>query len=147
MKFTCSVEVDLPKEKVVEIWMNPDNLKHWQDGFERYEHLSGTLNQTGAKGVMHYNNRGKAMKLVEVVIEGNLPDVFEGEYIHTQMINRMRNTFQTLGPDKTRWTAEIHYIKFYGFFMKTFAFFGKKIFKKQTQKWLDQFKAFAESKN
>lgn len=144
MKFTCRVEINLPKEKTVEIWKAPANLKHWQDGFDHYEHLSGKMDTVGSKGMLHYNIKGKPMELEETIIEINLPHLMEGEYVHKHMTNRMRNTFQELGPEKTIWTAEIHYIKFNGLFMKLFAFFGKGVFKKQTQKWLDQFKVFAE---
>lgn len=144
MKFTCSVEINLPKEKTVAIWKDPAKLKHWQDGFERYEHMSGKPNETGSKGILHYDNKGTPMELEETIIEGNLPHILEGEYVHKHMTNRMRNTFQKLGPEKTIWTAEIHYVKFNGILMKLFALVGKGIFKKQTQKWLNQFKEFAE---
>ena len=144
MKFTCAVEINLPREKVVALWNNPDNLKHWQDGFERFEHLSGTKNTAGSKGIMHYNFKGQPMELKETIIEFNLPDVMEGEYVHIHMTNRMRNIFTEVAANKTRWSAEIDYIKFNSFKMKVFAFFGKGMFRKQTQKWLNQFKVFAE---
>lgn len=147
MKFTCQVEINLPKEKVVALWKDTNNLQHWQDGFERYEHISGTPNKTGSKGILYYNNKGRPMELEEIVIEGNLPHVFEGEYIHQHMTNRMRSTFQAVGTEKTIWKAEIDYLKFNGIFIKVFALFAKGLFRKQTQKWLDQFKNFAENKN
>ncbi len=96
MKFTCRVEVKLPREKVIEIWKAPANLQHWQDGFERYEHLSGTIETVGSKGMLHYNIKGKPMELEEIILEWSLPDVMEGEYVHKHMTNRMRNSFEEL---------------------------------------------------
>ncbi len=145
MKFTCQVEINLPKEQTVKLWKDPENLRHWQDGFERYEHISGTMDTVGSKGMLHYKIKGKPMELEETILESNLPHVMEGEYVHKHMTNRMRNTFQELGPEKTVWTAEIDYVRFNGLMMKLFALVGKGMFRKQTQKWLDQFKTFAES--
>jgi len=145
MKFTCTVEINRPKEKVVALWKNQNNLKHWQEGFERYEHLSGEKETVDSKGILHYITRGNAMELEETILEWNLPDVMEGRYVHDKMTNRMRNTFQGLGTEKTLWKAEINYTQFNGFKMKLLGFLGKRIFKQQTQKWLNNFKKFAET--
>lgn len=145
MKFTCRVEVNLPIKKVVELWNNSDNLQYWQEGFERIEHLSGKKNEVGSKYMLHYNFKGTPMELEETIIEMDLPNVMEGEYVHKHMSNRMRNTFTVLGENSTVWKAELDYIQFNGVMMKLFALFGKGIFRKQTQKWLDEFKKFAEA--
>jgi len=132
---------------VIALLQDTKNMKHWQTGFERYQHLSGKLNTIGCKGIMHYSLNGKPMELEETIIEMDLPDSMEGEYVHEHMTNRMHNTFVALDSKTTIWKAEIHYTKFNGFKMKLFGFLGKQIFKKQTQKWLDNFKAFAEAKS
>ncbi len=41
MKYTCTVDVNLPIDKVVALWENENNFKEWQDGFKSIEHLSG----------------------------------------------------------------------------------------------------------
>lgn len=146
MKFTCLTEIYVSREKVVSLWQEPENLKDWQIGFKSYKHTVGKPGKVGSKTILTYSTKSNVFDLEETIIENNLPDVFEGEYVHEKMTNRMRNTFVALGPDATIWKAEIHYTKFNGLGMKLFAFLGKKIFKKQTQKWLDNFKAFAESK-
>lgn len=145
MKFTCLTEIYVPRDKVVELWYNPENLQHWQEGFESYKYISGEVGQIGSKTLLTYNNKGTVFDLEETIIENNLPEVFEGEYSHVTMINRMRNTFVALDQNTTIWKAEIHYTHFHGWAMKLFGYFGKKIFKKQTQKWLDNFKTFAEN--
>ena len=57
MKFTCSVEIDLPIEKVIELYDDPDNLIEWQDGFVAIEPISGTPGAEGAKARMVYMMR------------------------------------------------------------------------------------------
>ena len=34
MKYTCTVEIDAPLEKVVSLWKDETYFKEWQDGFE-----------------------------------------------------------------------------------------------------------------
>lgn len=47
---------------------------------------------------------------------------------------------------KTKYISEIEYTHFKGFMNKMMALHMPGMFKKQTQKWLDQFKAFAEKR-
>ncbi|MCR9290538.1 MAG: SRPBCC family protein [Bacteroidetes bacterium] len=145
MKFKCQVDIDLPINKVIELFDNPDNMKEWQDGFERFEHLSGVSGEPGAKAKITYDmgKRGK-MELIETVLVRNLPHEFSGTYEHKHMTNSMKNSFEEVGANKTRWVAELHYTKLNGFMIKMMAFFFPRMFKKQTQKWMDQFKVFAE---
>lgn len=147
MKFTCLTEIYAPRKKVVALWQDTKNLKHWQTGFESVRAVSGKAGAVGSKSVLTYNNKGSIFDLEETILENNLPDTFEGEYVHLAMTNRMRSTFVALDANTTIWKAEIDYIQFNGLAIKIFGFFGKRIFKKQTQKWLDNFKAFVEGKN
>ena len=48
MKYTLEILIDQPREKVVELFDNPDNMKHWQEGFVSLTHISGTPGEIGA---------------------------------------------------------------------------------------------------
>ena len=146
MKFTCHVEINQSINKVIELFDNPDNMKHWQDGFVSFQHLSGTPSEVGARARLIYKmgKKGKEMELIETIKVKNLPDEFSGTYEHRHMTNNMSNRFTELGPNKTRWDAELEYAQLNGFMIKMMAFLIPGMFKKQTQKWMDQFKAFAE---
>jgi len=146
MKFTCITEIYAPRKRVVDLWKNPDNLQYWQDGFQRYELVQGKAGQVGSKMMLHYVSKKNTINLEETVLVNDLPDIFEGEYRHVTMTNQMKSTFVALDANTTIWKAEIHYTQFNGFAMKLFGFIGKRIFKKQTQKWLDNFKSFVEAK-
>lgn len=144
MKFHCSVDIDLPVEKVIALFDNEENLKEWQDGLVSFDHISGTPGTPGAKSKMVYRTGGREIELIETITAKNLPEEFSGTYVAKQMENTMTNSFTSLGPSKTRWDAEIEYTAFHGFMPKLMAFLMPGLFRKQTQKWLDQFKAFAE---
>ncbi len=38
MKYTCTVEIELPVAKVVKLFDNRRNSKNWQEGFVSIEH-------------------------------------------------------------------------------------------------------------
>ena len=144
MKFTCSVDIKLPKARTVELWSDPENLVKWQDGFKSFEHLSGNPGEVGAKSEMKYENGSHKIELLETIISNNLPDEFTGRYEAKQMVNTMKNTFTEISENETRWEAEIEYLSFHGFMPKLMAFLMPGMFRKQTQKWLDQFRDFCE---
>ena len=73
-----------------------------------------------------------------------MPQEFSGTYEVKQMTNTMTNRFTSLDENTTQYQAEIEYTDFNGFMVKLMAFLMPRMFKKQTQKWLFQFKAFAE---
>jgi len=143
MKFSCSVTIDLPREKVVAIFDNPNNMKHWQDGFVSFERISGGHGTVGSKSKIVYDQKGREMILTEIINIYNLPDEMTGTYEHEMMDNEMQNLFQIITPTQTRWVANIHYTRIKSF-MKIIAFIYPSLFKNQVQNWMDQFKAFAE---
>jgi hypothetical protein len=65
-------------------------------------------------------------------------------YEHKHMVNTMINRFTELPGQNTRFTTDMGYYKFIGFMSKFMALMMPGMFKKQNQKWLAQFKMFAE---
>jgi hypothetical protein len=121
-------------------------LVKWQDGFKSITHLSGEPEAVGSKYRFLYSNKGKEFELIETILVNDLPKEFVGQYEHIHMTNTMKNTFQEVRPGVTLWNAEIEYTILKGFVIKMIAKIFPSMFRKQTQKWLNQFKTFAESK-
>jgi len=101
MKFTCSIDIHANIDKVIEVFLNPDNLKHFQDGFVAKELISGTPGEKGAKSKMVY----KKLELIETIITNNLPDEFFALYEHKHMTNTMKVSFIYLADNKTRYLS------------------------------------------
>ncbi|MFK8104748.1 MAG: SRPBCC family protein [Saprospiraceae bacterium] len=143
MKYTCTVEIDAPIKKVVELWEAEENFKEWQDGFQSIEHLSGTPNTEGAKSKIVLDGKMR-IELIETILSMNLPTEKLALYEHIHMTNTQASRFESLTNGKTRYVSEVEYLKFNGLMIKLMAklFPGK--FKAQSQKWMNQFKAFAE---
>ena len=85
------------------------------------------------------------MELIETIILWNLPKKFSAAYKAKSMENTMSNYLTVIDDNKTRWVAEVEYTAFHGFLPKLTSVFMSGMFEKQTQKWLDQFKVFAEA--
>jgi hypothetical protein len=144
MKFECSTDINAPLDKVVALFNEPNNFKEWQSGFIGYEPISGTPRTAGAKSAITYINGKRKIVLTETIRVMNLPMEMTALYEHEHMDNTMTNSFTELPDGKTRYTSGIGYIEFHGFMPKLMAFLMPGMFKKQSQKWVDQFKAFAE---
>jgi len=149
MKFTVSTIIQKPRDVVAQYFIDPVYLDKYQEGFIRKELQSGTAQQTGAVSLMYYDmgKRGE-MELKETIVKNNLPEEFLAEYHHEHMDNTMHVVFTAIDESTTKYESTIDYTVFRGFMIKIIAFlFGKKMFKKPAQKWLDNFKKFVEEQN
>ena len=144
MKFRCSVDIDVPRDFAVELFADKSNLPDWQPEFLSVESIDGNPGQSGTTTWMKYQSGKHKFDLYETVRTNNLPQEFVGEYETPGTCwNTMRSTFVDTAKDKTHYEAEIEY-KFYGFMIRMMALFMPRVFRKQTQKYLDNFKVFAE---
>jgi uncharacterized membrane protein len=146
MKYTCVVDINLPIGKVVALWENEDNYAEWQDGFESMELLSGSLNSKGAKSRIVLHDKRK-IELLETIISTDLPNEKIALYEHRHMTNIQTTRFKEIGQNKTQYISEVEYTKFNGVMIKLMAKLFPSKFKEQSQKWMNQFKVFAEKTN
>ena len=64
-----TVIINKPIKEVWEFFKNPDNLKLWLGGFQRFEQVSGTPGTVGAKAKHYFLEKGKELVLDEEIIE------------------------------------------------------------------------------
>ncbi|MBX7041362.1 MAG: SRPBCC family protein [Ignavibacteria bacterium] len=145
MKFTVQTEIDLPVTKVVELFDNPENLKHWQPGLVSFEHLSGTPGQPGAKSRLRYKMGKREIEMIETITVRDLPAEFSGTYEAEGVVSTVKNFFKPVSENKTLYITENEF-SFSGF-MKVIGFLMPGAFKKESQKYLLQFKEFAEKQS
>jgi len=143
MKYTCTIEINLPINKVVQLWEDENNFKEWQDGFKSIEHLSGTPHSKGAQSriILEDNRR---IELLETIITANLPEEKTASYEHIHMTNTQTTRFKKIDSNTTQYISEVEYTQFNGLMIKLMAKLFPSKFKAQSQKWMNQFKAFAE---
>jgi len=145
MKYTCEIEINQSLDKVIALFDNPDNLKRWMDGLQSFEHLSGEPGQPGAKSRLKFKMGKREMEMTETVTVRNLPEEFSGFYEMDGVINNIKNHFTTIGENKTKYSTENEFVIKNNFMMKVISFLMPGLFKKQSMKYLESFKRFAES--
>ncbi|MCW3124972.1 MAG: Polyketide cyclase / dehydrase and lipid transport [Bacteroidetes bacterium] len=144
MKFTCTTEINAPMDKVVALFDNPDNLRHWQQGYVSTELIRGKTGEVGAQSKITLNFRGRPMILIETLRVRDLPYEIKALYEHEHMINTATHRFYPLDGRHTKYETEVHYTQFIGIMPKLMALLMPGMFRKQTQLTVERFKAFAE---
>ena len=147
MKFICSVTINKPRKNIVAFFSNPKYLKEYQEGFIRKTHISGNEGQTGAISKMYYKMGKGEMELTETITNNSLPDFFAGQYHHKHTDNTMLCTFKELDSNTTQCDWEVEYTAFRGFVINVMKTVLPSMFKKQVQKWLQNFKTFVEKQD
>jgi hypothetical protein len=117
-------------------------LKHWQSGFISSKHLNGEPGQVGAQSLLRHKMGKREIEMVETITKRNWPDEISVTYETKGVWNGMRNYFSVIDGNKTKWVSEVEF-KFQGF-MKLIAFLMPGSFKKQSYKYMVDFKEFAE---
>jgi uncharacterized membrane protein len=145
MKYTSSIEINLNRDKLLDLFDNTENLYKWQPDLKNFQHLSGEPGQKGAKSKLVYKMGKRDIEMIETITERKFPEIFIGTYIAKGVKNKVVNIFQEHGDSKTIWTTENEF-KFSGF-MAIMSKFMNGAFKKQTEKTMNQFKEYAESQN
>jgi len=145
MDYQGSVIINRPREIVTALFMNSDYNKEYQDGFIKKEIIEGIAGEDGAVSKMYYKYGKRDMILTEIVTKNNLPNSFEASYYHKPMDNTMKCTFTEIGKNQTRYEYEFEYTRINWFLPKLIAILFPSMYRKQGEKWMQQFKIFAET--
>ncbi|MBT3252521.1 MAG: SRPBCC family protein [Candidatus Marinimicrobia bacterium] len=143
MKYTVELDINLPIDRVIELFDNTENMYKWMEGLQSFESLEGTPGQVGAKSKMVFISGKREIEMVETITVKNLPDEFSAIYEANGVYNIVKNHFIAKGEALTRYITEQEF-QFTGF-MKFMAFFMPGAFKKQSMQHLKAFRTFAES--
>ena len=142
MKYTIDIEIDLPRARVVELFDDPDNLPKWQPGLVSFEPLTGEPGQEGATARLRYKMGKREIEMVETITKNALPEEFNGTYEAKGVFNVMRNRFVELDGNRTKWISDVEF-RLSGF-MRLIGWLMPGSFRKESCKYMEQFKAFAE---
>lgn len=142
MKYTSEIEINKPVDKVIELFDNPDNLDKWMEGLQSFEPISGTPGQVGAKSRLKFKMGKREIEMIETITVRNLPYEFSGTYEAKGVFNIVKNKFIALPDNRTKYVSEQEF-QFKGF-MTIIGFLMPGMIKKQSMKYLTDFKSFVE---
>lgn len=144
MKHKGAIEINQTLEKVAALFSDPRNLKEYQDGFVKKELISGEQGKVGSVSKMIYKHGKQDMILTETITKNELPHSFEAYYHHKHMDNTMKCNFTALDDKTTKYEFEYEYTRIDWIMPRLMAILFPSMYRKPAEKWLRQFKDFAE---
>ncbi len=144
MNIKGSIIINRPREIVTKLFIDPNFIQEYQDGFVKKEPIKGKIGETGSISKLYYKYGKKDMVLTETVISNNLPGYFVAHYHHKHMDNSMKCTFTEIDDTKTKYEYAYDYTRM-SFIPKVMAKLFPSMYKKPAEKWLNQFKNFVEN--
>lgn len=143
MKYTLSTIIDKPIDEIVSLFNKQENLYKWMEGLESIDLFEGASGKKGAKSRMHFKYGKREMDVLETILENNLPKTMITTYDAKGVSNIIFTSMESVEGNKTKYISTQEF-KMHGF-MKIVVFLAPRMFKKQTNKMLINFKNFAEN--
>ena len=144
MIYTSEILVNVPLKEFIKKLNNPENMKHWQRGLTGFEHIHGTPNEIGSKMKLFYKMGSRKMELIETITNYEMPHAFHVTYDTKGMHNVQENFFEEISENQTKWTSKNEFLPT-SFMLRMMTLIMPKAFKKQSKKYLQDFKNFAEN--
>lgn len=140
--YTNETTINAPRERVISLFHNRENMKEWQEGFISMESIEGEPGTVGSKHKLRYKMGKRDIEMIETITKKEPPELSSATYKAKNVFNSIDNHFEDLGDGKTRYWTENEF-KFSGM-MALFGWIMPGAFKKQSQKYLDDFKKYVE---
>ena len=144
MKYTTEIEINLPRDQMVALLDDPENMKHWQKGLLSYRLLSGESGTEGAQMELQYKMGKRHLAMVETIIKRDFPSEFHATYDTKGVHNIQKNYFEVLDAHRCKWVSESEF-QFTGLALKLMSWLMPGTFRKQSMVYLQDFKNFAET--
>jgi hypothetical protein len=153
MKYTNSIEIALPREKVAQLLADPAHIPKWLRGVVLHEPVSGVHGQLGTKSRVVMQSGKRQIECTETITRrepADLHDIpkevvvhFDREIDGAGMWNVVRDRLTEPGPGTTLWESESEF-RFSSVLMRLMGLLMPSAFHKQSQQHMQDFKAFAE---
>jgi hypothetical protein len=142
MRYTISNIINKPLDEVITKFKDIEGAKEWMEGLKNYTHTGGTPGEVGGKTDFVFVHKGKEMIISETILEQNFPHQIKFAYQSPMGKNEVEMLFEELSDGTVKQTNN-SYFELKGM-MKLFGFLMKGMFKKQSYKYLNGFKDYAE---
>ncbi|GAA4551818.1 SRPBCC family protein [Amycolatopsis samaneae] len=153
MKYTTSIEISLPREKVLQMLADPAHLPKWLRGLVLHEPVNGVHGQLGTTSRVVFQTGKQRMEATETITRLEPEDLhaipssvvvhYDREIVGEGMWQAQRDRLIDAGPDTTLWESESEF-RFDGLLMRLVGLVMPGSFRKQSRQHMEDFKAFAE---
>lgn len=153
MKYTNSIEIALPRQKVAQLLADPAHLPKWLRGLVLHEPVNGIHGQLGTKSRVVMQSGKREIECTETITRRDPADLheipkesvvhFDREIVGAGMWSVVRDRLTEVDPETTLWESESEY-RFSSLLMRLVGLLMPGSFHKQSQQHMQDFKAFAE---
>jgi hypothetical protein len=153
MKYTNSIEIALPRERVAQLLADPAHIPRWVRDVVLHEPLSGMHGQLGTRSRVVMQSGTRTFELIETITRRDPADLheiphevvvhFDREMVGAGMWSVVRDRLTEVDPGTTLWESESEY-RFSNLLIRLMALLVPGTFHKQSQQHMQDFKAFAE---
>jgi hypothetical protein len=153
MRYTVSIEIAQPRERVVGLLADPAQMPKWLRGLVLHEPVSGEHGQVGTESRVVMRMGRQEMEAVETITRREPVDLrglpgdgvvhYEREIVAEGMWSAARERFTEAGPDATVWVSENEY-RFGNVAMRLLGQLMRRSFRRQSLRHMQDFRAFAE---
>lgn len=144
-KYTLETLLELPRDKVIELFTNPDNMASWQPRLLSFDLPNVAPGHKGAIFKLKHKIGGRVIEMTETLESESLPEELAFIYEAKCAWNRVVNRFLKNSPTQTKWVFETEF-RCTGF-LRILALIMPRMFKNESQKDMQRFKEFAESQS
>ncbi|MEU8773431.1 SRPBCC family protein [Streptomyces sp. NPDC048606] len=153
MKYTVSIEVAQPRERVVRLLSDPAHLPMWLRGLVLHEPLSGVHGEVGTTSRVVMRTGKRTFEATETITRREPADPhgipagsvvhFDREIVAEGMWSVTRDRLTEAGAHTTLWVSENEY-RFSSLPMRLVGLLMPGAFRRQSLQHMRDFKAFAE---
>lgn len=153
MRYTTSIEIDLPRQKVVQLISDPAHLPKWLRGLVLHEPVNGAYGQVGTTSRVVFRSGKQRMEATETItrlepaglhaIPSSVVVHYDREIVGEGMWQAQRDRIIDAGPNTTLWESESEF-RFDGFLLRLMGRLVPGVFRKESRRHMQDFKAFAE---
>jgi hypothetical protein len=142
VKSTITVEINLPRAQVAELFSNPRHTTRWMHDVDRIEVVRGELGAPGSQYRL-VPKKGN-MVFVATVLVRNLPNESRLRLDSSNVVVAVTGTFQSLTPTRTLLVSS-EVFSFKGVISAILGFLAQSAIRKAHRRHIEAFKAFAEA--
>lgn len=153
MKYTNSIEIAVPRQRVAQLLADPALIPMWLRGIMLHEPVDGMHGQVGTTSRVVMQSGKREMECTETITRrepadlSQIPDGvvvhFDREIVGPGMWSVVRDRLTETSPATTLWESESEY-RFSSLLMRLVGLLMPGAFHKQSQQHMQDFKAFAE---
>lgn len=143
-KYSNEITIARPVEEVCKYFTDIQYFTNWQPDLLDYNTFEGKPCEAGAKSrVVYREGKNDDVKMVETVLENNLPDNYKVKYSTDGVISHQIHHFEEAEDGSTYYRIDTEQ-DFEGL-VKVLNIFSPDHFKHQTQRFMESFKNFVEN--